>query len=74
MIGHGQQLTREATQPLPVGMNRIPVLILPDIRPIYNPDTGYPAGCPMQAGYRISTFKYLVKLYEINQGCGSGFT
>ena len=35
-----------------VGMDRIAVL--PDIRPFTKPDTGYPAGYPMGAGYRIS--------------------
>jgi hypothetical protein len=47
-----------------------------DIRP----DTGYPAGYPLQAGYRISgrifkaTFKYLVKYETIkNIRCIKGF-
>jgi hypothetical protein len=37
---------------LDVGMHRI--LFLPDIRLIQKPDTGYPAGYPVRAGYRIS--------------------
>jgi hypothetical protein len=30
------------------------ILFLPDIRLIQKPDTGYPAGYPVRAGYRIS--------------------
>jgi hypothetical protein len=30
------------------------ILILPDIRLNPKPDTGYPAGYPVMAGYRIS--------------------
>jgi hypothetical protein len=51
------------------------ILFLPDIRLFQKPDTGYPAGYPVKAGYRISgwisgrifvvTNIFLVK-YKIN--------
>ena len=42
----------EILHSLKLGMDRIAVLL--DIRPFSKLDTGFPAGYPMGAGYRIS--------------------